>query len=402
MERIEKVAVIGAGIMGSGIANTVFKHGIRATLFDVCKEALATACEGIRRKARRGMDPANIVMGESLEDAVRDADLVIEAVFEDMHVKRPLFAELDELAPHDAVFASNTSSLSISDLAEASGRKTRFLGLHFFNPAVIMRLVEVIVTDGLDPDVLETVMVFLEDLKKTGVQCRDSPGFAVNRILVPMVNEAFNVLDERSRGREDVVIAVANDIDSAVMAEMKLLMGPFNLLDLTGIDTICSAAEVIYEGLDRNPRYALSPLLESYRDKGHLGRKTGRGVYYYENQLNDPDLNPPLDKQGRRIVRRENPAFDSTELLAVVVNECCRALEEGLVRAPQDIELCMELGTRWPRGPFRLAGETGLDRIRTVLRERLERTGGNPRYEPCRLLLAPDGALLECISRKEG
>ncbi len=401
MKRIENVAVIGAGIMGSGIADTIFKHGIRATLFDVRRKALAAACDAIRRKARRGMDPANIVMADSLEDAVQDTDLVIEAIFENMATKRTLFGELARIAPREAIFASNTSSLSISALAEASGRKTRFLGLHFFNPAVIMRLVEVIVIGDLDPGVLKAAMAFLDDLKKTGVQCRDSPGFAVNRILVPMVNEAFNVLDERSRGREGVIVTAANDIDSAVLNGMKLLMGPFDLLDLTGIDTICSAAEVIYEGLGRNSKYALSPLLESYRDKGFLGRKAGRGVYYYANRLNDPELNPPLDKQGRRIVRRDDPAFDSTELLAVVVNECCRALEEGLVRTPEDIELCMELGSRWPRGPFRLAGEIGLERMRAVLQERLEKTG-NPRYEPCGRLLGPDAALLECVSRKEG
>ena len=198
------------------------------------------------------------------------------------------------------------------------------------------------------------------------------------------------------------MLAVANDIDSAVMREMKLIMGPFDLLDLTGIDTICSAANVIYEGLGRDPKYAISPLLLSYRDRGFLGRKTGRGVYYYENRHNDPDLNPALDERGQRIVRTETPEFDSTELLAVVVNECCRALAEGLVRGPEDIELCMELGTRWPRGPFRLAGEVGLDRIRAVLWERYKTTGGSPRYEPCGRLLEPDTALLECVSRKEG
>ena len=401
MKRIEHVAVIGAGIMGSGIANTIFKHGIQATLFDVRGEALAKACDEIKRQARRGMDPENIVMAKSLEDAVQGADLVIEAVFEDLDMKCALFAELAEMAPPDTVFASNTSSLSVSTMAKASGRPDRFLGLHFFNPAVIMRLVEVIVTDDLDPAELEMVMAFLDDLKKTGVQCKDSPGFAVNRILVPLVNEAFNLLEERSGGDAARIASVANDIDSAVMKQMGLLMGPFDLVDLTGIDTICSAAKVIYEGFGRVPRYALSSLLQQYEDEGFLGRKAGRGVYHYENQKNDPDLNPALDANGEKVPRLDTPEFDATDLLGPVVNECCRALEEELVRSPEDIELCMELGTRWPRGPFRLAGEVGLDRIRAVLKRRLEDTGGNLRYEPCALLMAPSAVLLECVSGKE-
>ncbi len=401
MKRIEHVTVIGAGIMGTGIANTIFKHHIPVTLFDVRQNALTGACEQIRRQARRGMDAANIVMAESLADAVEGADLVIEAVFEDLALKCRLFDELNDLAPAHTVFASNTSSLSISAMAEAAHRPSRFLGLHFFNPAVIMRLVEVILTDDLDPGVLTAATAFLDDLKKTGVQCRESPGFVVNRILIPLVNECFHLLAERRGDNVTDTIAVANDIDAAVIKHMSLLMGPFDLADLTGIDTICNAAETIYEGFSRMPRYRPAPLLTRYRQDERLGRKTSRGVYFYGSEQNDPDLNPPLDEHDARLVRPERPACDATGILAVVVNECCRVLEEGLVHGPADIEQCMELGTRWPRGPFRLAAEAGLDNLRAALARRYAETNGNPRYETCDLLRSPSAAVMTYPSAKE-
>jgi 3-hydroxyacyl-CoA dehydrogenase len=208
-------------------------------------------------------------------------------------------------------------------------------------------------------------------------------------------------LDEKSRGSDAAVIPAANDIDSAVMKHMSLLMGPFDLADLTGIDTIYHVAEVIYEGFQRAPRYRPSPLLKRYHEEGLVGRKAGRGIYHYANRENDPDLNPPLDARGQALTRKENPAFDSAELLAVVVNECCRVLEEGLVGGPEEIEACMELGTRWPKGPFRLAGEAGLEKLRAALARRLADTDGNPRYESCELLRSPSPQIVKCMSSKE-
>jgi len=382
MKTIQKVSVVGAGIMGAGIANSIFKYGFEVKLFDLDKDILEKAVSDIKSKARRKMNPDKITMAASLEEAVKDADLIIEAIIEDLDIKCKFFKELSAIAPADTVFASNTSSLSISTMAKASGRPDRFIGLHFFNPATIMRLVEIVVPPGFSPGVYAAVKEFIDNIKKTGVKCIESPGFIANRILIPLVNEAFYVLDEKIKASNAAALDLANDIDSAFLKEGILLMGPYDLVDITGIDTVYKVAQVIYEGFNRSPRYVPAPLLKSYVDKGFLGRKNKHGVYYYENQANDPDLNPCLNEKGEKIQRLENPAFATIELVALIVNEAFRVLEEGIVDDFNDIELCMELGARWLKGPFVLAKNTGVEVIHAQLKRKYADSGNNPRYEP--------------------
>ncbi|MFC1576746.1 3-hydroxyacyl-CoA dehydrogenase NAD-binding domain-containing protein [Candidatus Omnitrophota bacterium] len=382
MKTIQKVSVIGSGIMGAGIANAIFKKGFEVKLFDLDKDVVKKAVSDIKSQARRKMDPDKISMAASLEEAVKGADLIIEAIIEDLDIKCKFFKELGGIAPEETIFASNTSSLSISAMARASGRPKRFIGLHFFNPAVIMRLVEIIVPKGSSPGAYTAVKEFIDNIKKTGVKCIESPGFIVNRILIPLVNEAFYLLDEKAKASKAGPIDLANDIDSAFLKEGILLMGPYDMVDITGIDTAYKVAQVIYEGFNRSPRYIPAPLLKSYVDKGFLGRKNKRGVYYYGNQANDPDLNPCLDEKGEKIRRLEDPAFHTIELVACIVNEAFRVLEEGIVDDLNDIELCMDIGARWLKGPFALAKKTGIDVIHSELKRKYERSGKNPRYEP--------------------
>ncbi len=387
--KIEKVAVIGAGIMGSGIANAVFKRGFEVRLFDPEKNALAAAVAGIQKQARRGMDPAKIRQAASLSDAVQGADLVIEAIVEDIAAKQKLFSELEICASRHALFASNTSSLPISEIARATKRADRTLGTHFFNPAVIMRLVELITLPGTSTDASASVEEFLKAIGKVPVRVKESPGFVVNRILLPLVNEAFYLLEEHRKKTGLTLIEAANDIDSAVEKENLLLLGPFNLVDLIGIDTSYKVARIIYDGFGQSPRYLPAPLLKQCADQGRFGRKAGRGVYAYGNRLIDPDQNPRLDEDQKPVLRREQPSFRALDLAAAMVNEGFRILEEGIVASYQDVETCIELGARWPRGPFRLARDIGLKTIVAALQDRARTCGDARRYEPSRLLISP-------------
>lgn len=384
MEQIERVTIIGAGIMGFGIAKSIFKHGFSVTLYDSNAEQLQKSCDELKSGARRGMDPEKIHRAESLEEAVTGADLVIEAVVEDQDVKNSLFAELGKMADPDTIFASNTSSLDIQSMAEVSGRPERFLGLHFFNPAFLMRLVEVVKTDSLSIETENLIDLFLQGIKKTGISSKPTPGFIVNRLLIPIMNEAFCILEKSPPEKR---IAIANEIDSAICKEQLLLIGIFDLLDLTGLDTTLSVANRIYSGFKKNPRYAPSPLLQKYVTAGYVGRKSRRGVYFYETTENDPDYNPRLNENGEKFFPIENPTFDLLELIAVIVNESFRLLEEGISKSYKDIDFCMESGSRWPLGPFALAKRLGLNTIIKKIDRLYVESGENPRYEPSSLLL---------------
>lgn len=387
MKRIENVSIVGAGIMGSGIAKTVLKQGFKVKLYDSDRARTEAARESIIKSTRR-VDPANLIGCSSLEEVSRGADLIIEAVIEDLEVKCELFGRLGELAGSETIFASNTSSLSIGRMAHASSRPDRFVGLHFFNPAFLMRLVEFVVPPTLDESVLKLLEQFLLDIKKSGIKCKESPGFIVNRILIPMVNEALYTLEESGISDEDGLISLANEIDSAIVKENILLIGAYDLLDLTGLDTINRVAQVIYEGFGQSERYRPPAILKSYLERGKVGRKGGKGLYYYGNNLNDPDNNPPLDSKGNRIVRVSSSLYDTTLLVAVIVNEAFRVLEEGIAASYRDIEECMELGTRWPKGPFALAKERGLNTLFEALKESYNRRGNDPRYKPSQLFLS--------------
>ena len=368
-------------------------------LFDTRRDVLQTSCGQLKSRARRSQDPDRIIMAETPEAALLGADLVIEAIVEDLEAKKDLFRQLGYLAEKSVIFASNTSSLPISEMAASSGRPERFIGLHFFNPPVLMRLIEVTAGKDTDAGVLGTVMDFIRDIRKTGVVCRESPGFVVNRILLPVISETFKILNESSEKSGGGTIEAANDIDSAVLKAGMFPMGPLDLADLTGIDTICRVAEVLYLGFNRAERFTPLPFMTDFVRRGDFGRKTGRGVYFYANSENDPDLNPARDERGNIIARLEEPDFDHRQLMAVVVNEALLVLEEGIVGSYQDIDTCMELGTRWPRGPFGMMKAAGRELLYEVLERRFTESGEDPRYAPSELWLNPTGELIDHLEK---
>jgi 3-hydroxybutyryl-CoA dehydrogenase len=275
--RFEHVHVVGAGQMGSGIAQVVAASGRRVTVNDLVPGATDRALETIGQSLAKlaekgGADPREVLARiEPVEDLVQ-ADLLIEAAIEDAEVKEEIFRRADRLFPPEAVLASNTSSISVTRLAAATQRPEKVIGMHFFNPVPLLRLVEVVRGLQTSDETAVAIVALTEDLGKVAAEARDFPGFVSNRILMPFVNEAAYALMEG--------VAEPEAIDTIAKLGFAHPMGPLALADLIGLDTCVAIMEVLHEGLG-NPKYAPCPLLRQYVQAGRLGRKTGRGFYTY-------------------------------------------------------------------------------------------------------------------------
>jgi len=284
LEHVEKIAVIGAGTMGAGIAQTCAAAGFQVTMRDIEQRFVDGGFRRIRDPLAKRVEKGKMTAAEveqilskirgvvDLKEAVVGAQVVIEAVFEKMEIKRELYAALDRMCSPEVVFASNTSSLSITEMANATKRPDRVVGMHFFNPAPVMKLVEVIRGSETSDDTVRLIKDLCGKLGKETVEVKESPGFVVNRLLVPMMNEAFNLLQEG--------VATAEDIDKAMKLGTNMPMGPFELADYTGLDIGLDVMEVLFRETG-DPKFRPSPLLRKYVRAGRFGRKTGRGVYSY-------------------------------------------------------------------------------------------------------------------------
>ena len=279
---IKKITVLGAGIMGSGIAHVAAAAGYRTNLYDISKEMLAGALGQIRINLQKGVELKKITP-EQMEDAmssinccedleeVADSDFIIEAVPENIELKLKIYSSLDRSAPGHTIFASNTSGLSITEMAASTSRPQKFIGMHFFNPVHKMKLVEIIRGLETDSETFDSTDTVARQMGKETVSIRESPGFVTSRINALIGNEAFYMLQEG--------IASAEDIDKALKLGLNHPMGPFELVDLVGLDTRLSILTHLHETLGE--KYRPCPLLVKYVKAGRLGRKAGRGVYEY-------------------------------------------------------------------------------------------------------------------------
>ncbi|MCL4765658.1 MAG: 3-hydroxybutyryl-CoA dehydrogenase [Hyphomicrobiaceae bacterium] len=283
---IMKVGVIGAGQMGSGIAHVVALAGYDVAITDIDKEAVDRALSAIDRNMERQVGRGLVTAADKAAalkrigyahgyEALADCDLVIEAAIEDESVKRKIFADLCPKLKPGAIIASNTSSISITRLASITKRPERFIGMHFMNPVPIMQLVELIRGIATEDDTFATSRVFVESLGKTIAVSEDFPAFIVNRILLPMINEAVYTLYEG--------VGTVEAIDKAMKLGANHPMGPLELADFIGLDTCLSVMQVLYEGL-ADSKYRPCPLLVKYVEAGWLGRKTQRGFYDYRGE----------------------------------------------------------------------------------------------------------------------
>jgi enoyl-CoA hydratase/3-hydroxyacyl-CoA dehydrogenase len=362
--QIIKAAVIGGGAMGGSIAHLLTSVGIECFVKDIDQKFVDKAVDlskgvydKLVAKGKLAADKAEkkqgLLKGGIQYDLeyMKDVDLVIEAVPEILKLKKQIFAELDRICPGKTILASNTSSLSLTDIAEDIKRKDRFIGLHFFNPAHVMKLIEVIYDTNTSAETLEDMMKFATMIDKVAIKCKNAPGFVVNRILIPYMNEALLALMDGS--------GTMQEIDEA-MVEFGMPMGPFTLWDLVGLDVAMHASVSLEEAFGK--RTPVPDILKIIVDKKMFGQKTGKGFYDYSDKSNKT-VNAEVDKYLKKLWK-ENPPdsldFEPERLLAVQVREALMIAEEGIAGS-HDIDTGMVYGTNFPTkvayGPLHWAEE---------------------------------------------
>lgn len=367
--KIQKAAVIGAGTMGAGIAQVLSQAGIEVILKDVAQEMLDRGMANIRRMYDSRVKKEILTQAEAdflltnvklstTYDGFKDVDLVIEAALETIDLKLKIFQDLDAHCSPNAILATNTSALSISEIAAGTKRPERVLGMHFFNPAQTMKLVEVIPGLRTSKAIVEQMVALCKDLHKIPVKVEECPGFLVNRVLFPYLNEALHVLEEG--------LATPEQIDKAAV-EFGLPMGPFTLFDMTGLDVCLHVQNFLYG--EYGERFKPAGILKLLVDKGHLGQKSGAGFFKHEKgqvpkkdepkQLN-PELKALLEKAGKeRDKAAGSRPFDVHRIILPMFNEAVYAVQEGVVDH-KDVDVAMEHGTGLKRGLLSLAVEKGL------------------------------------------
>jgi 3-hydroxybutyryl-CoA dehydrogenase len=282
---VKVIGVLGAGTMGNGIAQVAAQAGYQVIMRDIEDRFVENGLKAIEKFLSKSVEKGKMteeqkkgvtarVKGTTRTEDLKDVDLVIEAVFEDLEVKRNLFKQLDELTRKEVILTSNTSSMSITEIAVATKRPEKVAGMHFFNPAPLMKLVEVIRGFHTNDETVRTVMEITKKMGKEPVEVKkDTPGFIVNRLMIPHFVEAIRMLEEG--------IATAEDIDKAIKLGLNYPMGPFELMDLTGIDIAHHVTEYFYKELNKESKWSVPSLMKSMVRAGRLGRKTGGGWYKY-------------------------------------------------------------------------------------------------------------------------
>ncbi len=280
---IKKIGVVGAGTMGSGIAQVCAMQGFEVILRDIDEKFIRNGINNIEKSLNKFVEKGKITADEKIKimgrikttvnlEGLADVDLVIEAIVENAELKKALFRDLSTITKQETIFASNTSSISITELASASGRGERFIGMHFMNPVPLMKLVEIIKGAQTSEETTKVIVELATKLDKIPIEVNDSPGFVSNRVLMPMINEAIFCVYEG--------VATPEAVDAIMKLGMNHPMGPLELADLIGLDVCLNILEVLYTNFN-DPKYRPCPLLRKMVRAGYLGRKTGRGFYKY-------------------------------------------------------------------------------------------------------------------------
>ncbi len=356
---IERVGIVGAGAMGTGIAQVAATAGCDVLIYDVnqdaLKQSLADLTIMLNRQVEKGrMSDAEVVaiIGRihpvSSISSFADRQLVIEAIVEKMEIKSKVFDTIEEVVDQNCILASNTSSLSITELASSRKVKSRFLGIHFFNPAALMKLVEIIPSVHGDQEITKIARKTIESWGKITVQALDSPGFIVNKVARPFYSEAIRMYEEG--------IADATTIDWAMTELGGFRMGPFALTDYIGHDVNYAVTESVWKSFYNDDRYIPSFAQKRLVQAGWLGRKTGKGWYDYSEEA--IKLEPNTDQsQGKYILNR---------ILFMLINEAADTIHRGIC-TEEDVELAMRYGVNYPKGLIEWGNEIGIDEVVATL-----------------------------------
>ncbi|WP_456469578.1 3-hydroxyacyl-CoA dehydrogenase NAD-binding domain-containing protein [Archaeoglobus sp.] len=382
-ERIKNVAVLGAGLMGHGIAEVAAMAGYNVTMRDIKQEFIDRGMNMIKESLAKLEQKGKIKSADEvlsrikttvdLEEAVKDADLIIEAVPEVFEIKEEVFKECDKIAKPECIFASNTSTMKITDLAKVTSREDKFAGLHFFNPPVLMRLVEVIRGEKTSEETMQILVEFVKSIGKVPVRVeKDVPGFIVNRVQAPAGVLLMAILEKG--------IATPEEVDATVR-RLGLPMGPFELMDYTGVDTFYNAMK--YYAQTISPDYEPPEFLEKMVKENKLGRKTGQGWYDWSAGRPQIDSSKATDK------------INPMDFTFVEINEAVKLVEMG-VATPEDIDTAVKLGLNRPFGPFELAKQFGDKQIAARLEE-LAKQFGKKIFEPTKTL--KEGKLEELLKK---
>ena len=384
---IFKAAVVGAGTMGGEIAQLITYSGLPVVLKDIDQEMLdkgmAKARSIYQRRVNKGKMSAgdmesklDLITPTLTYDEFEDVDIVIEAVPEKMSIKRAVFKELEEVCPDETIFASNTSALSISEMGAATNRPHKMIGMHFFNPASVMKLVEVIPGLDTDQETVDDVVLFSESLRKIPVVVQECPGFLVNRLLMPYLNEATKALGEGA--------ATATEMDAAVVA-WGMPMGPFTLMDMLGLDVCTHVGAYLYS--EYGERMSPAPLFAKLIEAGRLGEKSGAGFYDHPGGESEP-VGAMIEELQTSGEVPTGTKFSVERMMLPLVNEAALCVQENIASIT-DIDMSMIAGTGMTYGgervgPLAVADKIGLDVVVEALESLAKELG--PRFRPSRPL----------------
>ena len=399
---IYKAGVVGLGAMGAEIAQVITFAGLPVVVKDANDEITKKGIEKIRKIYQRQIDKGKmnpndveakmaLVIPATSYKEFSDVDIVIEAVIENMEVKKQIFKELDESAQKTAIFATNTSSLSISEMASATKRPEKVIGMHFFNPAHVMKLVEVIPGLTTSGETVDDVISFSESLRKIPVRVKECPGFLVNRLLLPYLNEAAIALQEGS--------ATAKEIDEA-MVKFGMPMGPFTLMDMLGLDVSKEVANILYTGF--GPRMKAAEIFDAVVKAERFGQKNGAGFYDYDERAQSKKPMNEILEEIRKQTGAKKTVFSENRLLLLMLIEAINCIQEQIA-SPTDIDMAMMAGTGFPQdkmGPLHWADSIGLDTVFKELEKFSNELG--PRFWPPFLLKNMVSANILGVKTKKG